>query len=291
VLAGAVDALAALPTEHCMLGAYANPANARLTAAESVEALAVLERRVGRRLEIASSFLAWNEPFPNRLHELERDAGRRPLVAWYAPDDLAAIAAGDSDELLRTRAADCRAFGAPLFLRWGAEFNGAWNIAYGKQRQFVAAWRHIVRTFRSEGATNVRFVWCPFASDVRRASDDDWRGYYPGDAYVDWIGMDGYNWGTTRSWSSWQSFATIFGPLYRDATRRKPVMVCELGSAEHGGDKAAWIADMGRQLAGPFHRVRGLVWFDVNKETDWRIDSSPSALAAFRKVVDAPRYG
>jgi hypothetical protein len=109
----------------------------------------------------------------------------------------------------------------------------------------------------------------------------------PGDRFVDWLGMDGYNWGTTRSWSRWQSFRDIFGPVYSKYSRRKPTMICEVASAQSGGDKAAWIRDMGAELAGPFSRVRALVWFHADKETDWRIDSSPASLAAFRSV---PRH-
>jgi beta-mannanase len=114
---------------------------------------------------------------------------------------------------------------------------------------------------------------------------DDWRRYYPGDHFVDWVGMDGYNWGTTRPWSRWQRFGEIFGPIYPDYAARKPTMICEIASAERGGDKAAWIRNMGAELAGRFARIRSVVWFDANKETDWRIDSSPASLAAFRSIV------
>jgi hypothetical protein len=102
--------------------------------------------------------------------------------------------------------------------------------------------------------------------------------------------MDGYNWGTSQPWSHWLRFAQIFGPLYRDYAARKPLLICEVASAEAGGDKAAWISEMAAQLRGPFSRVRAFAWFDIDKETDWRINSSPAAQAAFRALVAEPRY-
>jgi Glycosyl hydrolase family 26 len=290
-LAHAEVASAAVRRGRWAFGAFANPEDGQLDAAGTQQAVRSLEALVEDRVQIVSSFVAWDEPFPNAAHALDRDAGRRPLIAWYTDGDLAAVASGEADELLRERAQACRDFGSPIYIRWAAEFNDASNAAYGRPAEFVAAWRRIVTVFRAAGATNVRWVWCPLALEKAWSPADDWRRYYPGDRYVDWVGMDGYNWGTTRSWSKWQSFADIFGPVYFGYARRKPIMICELGCVQAGGDKAAWIRDMGARLAGPFSRVRAVVWFQANKENDWRIDSSSSSLAAFRSVVAARRAG
>lgn len=268
------------------LGAFVNPQNRRLTAAAAAAAFANFESTIGRRLAIRSYFVAWDEEFPNESHEADAAAGRTPLLAWYPPPDLAAVAAGDWDALISARAAAAAEFGRPLLVRFAAEFNGAWSGVHGRQREFIAVWRHLVTAFRR--APNVRWVWCPYALRPTSAADD-WRTYWPGGNYVDWVGMDGYNWGTSRAWSSWESFAEIFGRLYADYRRRKPLMICEVASAELGGDKAAWIRDMHAALDGRFADVRALVWFDVNKETDWRVDSSPASLDAFRALAAGRR--
>lgn len=64
-----------------------------------------------------------------------------------------------------------------------------------------------------------------------------------GDEYVDWVGIDGYNHGTTYSWSTWQSAAEIFGPTYDVITSitNKPIMIGEMGCAEAGGNKSQWL--------------------------------------------------
>jgi Glycosyl hydrolase family 26 len=267
------------------VGAFANPRAEQMTFAGAHQEVERLEALIGHRLGIVSTFVAWEEPFPNPAHVFERDAGRRPLIAWYTDGDLARVSSGGADALLLRRARACREFRAPIYLRWAAEFNGAHNPCYGRPREFVAAWRRVVSVVRAAGATNVRWVWCPLALDRPRTAAENWRRYYPGDRFVDRVGMDGYNWGRTRAWSRWQAFAEIFAPLYSDYARRKPMMICEVGSAERGGDKAAWIRDMGAKLAGPFAGVRAVVWFDASKETDWRVDSSPASLAAFRAIV------
>ena len=277
-------------SRSCAVGAFVNPSNVQMTFVEAQQATTALESSIRHRLRIASTFVAWEEPFPNTGHVLDREAGRKPLIAWDGRRDLAQVTSGRWDSLLRERARSCRDFGAPIYLRWAAEFNGEWNPCYGRPREFVAAWRHIVRVFRSAGATNVRWVWCPFAVQGRRRPAEDWRRYYPGDRFVDWVGMDGYNWGAARPWSRWQTFDEIFAPLHADYAARRPLMICEVACAERGGDKAAWIRDMGAKLAGRFSNVRAVVWFHANKETDWRLNSSASSLRAFRSVVANRRY-
>jgi beta-mannanase len=136
----------------------------------------------------------------------------------------------------------------------------------------------------------VRWVWSP---NVANGNTTPFSKVYPGDAYVDWVALDGYNWGKTQSWSSWMSFTNVFGPSYSALTRmtNKPVMIAEVGSAEAGGNKAAWIRQSFLQeIPSKFPKVRAVVWFDVNKETDWRVNSSSAALAAFKGVAASPRY-
>jgi beta-mannanase len=213
------------------------------------------------------------------------------MIAW-AGSDLAAIARGDHDALIRRRARGVRRFARPLFIRWGYEMNGDWwdwstARTGGDPSTYVAAWRRIHRLFRAAGVTNAVWVWSP---NERSFPDAPWNRterYYPGDDVVDWVGIDGYNWGAANA-SGWRSFADIIRPLYRRYAGRKPLMVSETASAEAGGDKAAWIAAAHRSLAGELPAVRALVWFHSHKETDWRVDSSAPALAAFRRLARDP---
>jgi beta-mannanase len=146
----------------------------------------------------------------------------------------------------------------------------------------VAAYRHIHDVFTSVGATNVKFAWTPINN---YPGSTPLRSIYPGDAYVDLVGIDGFNWGTTHP-SGWETFTQVFNSSLADirAFTAKPIWITEAGSTELGGDKAAWIAQMFQAIQND-SRISGLIWFNANKETDWRINSSPAALAAWRSGI------
>jgi beta-mannanase len=136
--------------------------------------------------------------------------------------------------------------------------------------------------FTAAGATNVLWVFSPNVDSVPGDAWNQWSNYYPGDDYVDWTAFDGYNWGTVQAGSSWRSFTAMTGTIYAGLTAKgKPIMIPETASAEQGGDKAAWIADILPSLRTSFPGIKAFVWFHMNKETDWRVDSSPQARDRF----------
>lgn len=145
-----------------------------------------------------------------------------------------------------------------------------------------------MRIFRQEGATKVRWVWSPNV----RYNNVSYAPLYPGDAYVDWVALDGYNWGNGGS-RRWQSFSQVFGPSYKELTRltRKPVMIGETASTGTGRPKAAWIQrGLQEDMRSRFPRVRAVIWFDRNKERDWRVNSSRRSLNAYKKVAGSALY-
>ncbi|WP_250448198.1 glycoside hydrolase family 26 protein, partial [Actinotalea sp. C106] len=248
----------------------------------------------------APSYLLWYTGFgepadPAKLAAV-RAAGAVPVITWepwnytrgpvqpeYAMDR---VVAGDHDtyitEFARTLAAD----GGPVHLRFAHEMNGTWypwaaGVNGNDAADYVAAWKHVHRVFAEQGATNVTWVWSP---NVVFPDSTPLANLYPGDAFVDVVGVDGYNWGTSQSWSSWYTGSEIFAPTLdevRALAPGKPILITETASTELGGDKATWITELFAYLAAQ-PDVVGLVWFDENKETDWRVDSSSTSAAAFR---------
>jgi beta-mannanase len=157
---------------------------------------------------------------------------------------------------------------------WSERANG------NRPGEYVAAWRHVRAVFDAQKVTNVRWVWSP---NVTYPGSSDLAGLYPGSSSVDVVAVDGYNWGTAASWSTWTSPAELFDPTVgrlRTLAPGKPILLAEVASAEQGGSKAAWVDDLFAWLRAQGD-VRAFVWFDQAKETDWRIDSSGSAAAAF----------
>ncbi|MFO8148654.1 MAG: hypothetical protein R6T93_00005, partial [Trueperaceae bacterium] len=134
-----------------------------------------------------------------------------------------------------------------------------------------------------------RWVFSPNVTDEPRTTDNRMERYYPGDDVVDILALDGYNWGTKRDWSTWTPFQDVFRQGYDRiaALGPQPIWFAEIASAEAGGDKSAWITDMFATASDAFPRLEALIWFDEDKEADWRIASRPEVLAAFREALTA----
>ena len=165
-------------------------------------------------------------------------AGRIPLVNWE-PDgiDFHDIASGKLDATIKARASGAKALGKKFFLDFAAEMNGDEAWSGNDAPLYVAAYKHIHDLFVAGGATNVVWAWCPNVTDTAGGNKTT-MAYYPGDDYVDWTGVDGYNWGG----GDWQSFQQVFQDIYPLlAAKKKPIIIGEMASSEQGGDKAAWI--------------------------------------------------
>ncbi|MGN6258157.1 MAG: glycoside hydrolase family 26 protein [Solirubrobacterales bacterium] len=247
--------------------------------------------------------------FPANPMESIRAHGSIPVLSWSSqsipsslnePDfQLSDVIEGRYDEFIREFAEEARDWGHPFFLRFNWEMNGNWfpwaeGVNGNAPGQYVAAWRHVHDVFASVGATNVSWVWCPFVDPA--GSMTDLRSLYPGDAYVDWTGLDGYNWGTNpaspRGWRSFdQLFSSTYDEIVEEVAPSKPMMIAELGSSEQGGDKAAWIRDTLARVPADYPQVRALLWFDkFDDNMDWPIETSSSATAAFAEGISQPVY-
>jgi beta-mannanase len=211
---------------------------------------------------------------------------------------LSRITRGDHDAYIKQWAADAKAWGYPLFLRFNWEMNGTW-YPWSESRntnapgQFVTAWRHVHDIFKQTGVTNVTWVWCP---NTEYPASLPLERLYPGDDYVNWVCADVYNSGTHPSKpDSWKSFDQVFNPTYAHLIKiapSKPMMIAELGSTEVGGAKSAWVDDaLTTQLSTTYSRIKAVLWFNWNADDmDWTIESSPAAQAAFARGIASRVY-
>jgi Glycosyl hydrolase family 26 len=253
--------------------------------------LSALAATVGDQPGVVMWYDAWSNQtvFPVEAANRISATGATVTVTWepwnpaYGVNQKtysdARIAAGAFDTYVRSYAASVRSYGKPVVIRFAHEMNGNWypwspGVNGNTAADYVAAFRHVHDVFAAQGVTNVTWAWVP---NIPYTGSVDLPQVYPGDAYVDQVGLDGYNWGTTRT-----PFWDVFGPgvAQVQALTTRPVWLGEVASAEIGGDKAAWISDMFAALSA-HPEVRGFTWFDYNKETDWRIESSPAASTAF----------
>ena len=206
---------------------------------------------VGRRPDIFLAFRDMDSPllYSSEIANL-RNRGETPMVTLepYKGGGVASftgILAGKYDAYFREEADAVRDLGMTVMIRFAHEMNllsSDWgpNKAGNTGANYAAAWRHIVTVFRQEGATNVEWVWAPNVDYGGRPFSQ----FFPGDDWVDYVGLDGYNWGTSGS-ESFAAFSKIFASSYATITRLsgKPVVISETAASEAGGSKAAWIEE------------------------------------------------
>jgi hypothetical protein len=272
--------------------------DARLTSVESA---------LGRTADLVESYQDFTEPiYTARLRAALR-SGRTPVVTWEpfyarrpkaATYPLARIAAGRYDAYLRRAAAQAKAVGAPFVIRLGHEMNGFW-YPWGQERAlhpqsvadpantpaaYVAAFRHVVDVFRAEGATDVVWMWSPNVTDANPSVT--LASLYPGDAYVDVIGLSGY---LEKPGDTFDKRYRVTLTELRRIGRHKPVIIAETGAVKaptRAGILPAFLAAMASEP-----RIVGVVYFSQpDKAIDYRIESDPASLAAMRTALDGSRY-
>ncbi|MFI5931933.1 glycoside hydrolase family 26 protein [Actinoplanes sp. NPDC051494] len=249
--------------------------------------IAQTDKRIGRKPAVHLTYydFASDDWINSPVSTADFAGGRIPLVN-VEPNDIAFddIINGRYDTLLRKRADAAGALGKQFFLDFAAEMNGDEGWGGHNPAKYIAAWRHIHDIFVARGATNVVWVWCPNNEDAPGSPPA--MKYYPGDQYVDWTGIDGYNWGTSDPDFVWQSFRDDFAYLYpKLAAKGKPIIIAETASDEAGGSKAAWIDGVVPTLRTTYPLIKAVVWFDVDKERHWQITSSSSAQAAYQRMA------
>jgi hypothetical protein len=228
-------------------------------------------------------------PFERAKCDYAFSHGALPHLTWeWFGISYSSINSGAHDAYIDSYAQACASWGKPILMRVFHEMNGnwySWNLGQGAAAH-KAAWQRIVTHFRNRGASNVRFFWCPNEGGTY---DSALQAAFPGDAYIDMVGIDGYNWGTTNG--GWHSAEQIFRGKYNLLTSwsTKPFGVGETGSREAGGSKAAWVAQARDQLASNVPRLTHVTLFDDNFGgfSDWRLNSSQTALDAYKQLVGA----
>jgi hypothetical protein len=268
------------------------------------------------------SILHWGEPwkmngqfmpFQTSYVNNVRSRGSIPMLDWgswelgYGATQpafrLSKISNGTYDAYIRQWALDAKAWGHPFFLRFDWEMNGTWQFPWAEQingnkrRDYIKAWQHVHDIFTQNGALNATWVWCPnIGGSTTRAVAD----LYPGDAYVDWTCLDGYN----KYDNAWLSFNTVFSASginwlnnsYNDVLAvapNKPMMIGETGTLEAGdggAKKAEWYKQaFSSQLTAQFPKIKAVVLFDWNDNSSTLaslpIDSTPTAQAGFAASI------
>lgn len=290
--------------------------------------------KAGSRQSMVGYFGGWDQTFRGDAVRRSWERGLLPMLTWESrpiaaqndvieePDYSLPRILGDPgngvpgafDEYLRQYARDIVAMGLPLAIRLNHEMNGIWypwsettssgnSLNGNRPGDYVAVWRHVHDIFEAEGANQyVIWTWTPNIINnlpARNKSLEFLQALYPGDEYVDWVGISGY---LRPPYSSTQTFTFdyTFGPTLAQVRQisDKPIILAEIGASEVGGHKAAWVSDVFAAFTRPENAdLIGFSWFNLAVTTisrgervtnDWRIESRADSLAAFRAGLADP---
>lgn len=262
-------------------GVYAGWSNASMSDFEAL---------TNKKPEMEMVFVHWgNESqFPFYYGSRIRDKGRTMVLFWESSDfkrdpmnqpeySQDAVLAGKLDAYFTKFAQGAKDYAGPVIIIPYSEFNGNWypwggTIGDNTPEKHIKAYRYVREFFRD--VPNVKFGWAPNSNSVPNTANNQLELYYPGDAYVDYVGVDGFNFGGL-------SFKQVFeDTLNRLKKYKKPIYIFSFASAA-APDKAAWIKDALTVQLPKHPEVVGWLWFNQNKERDWRINSDPASLQAF----------
>ena len=288
------------------------------------QTLSKLPEIYGAKPALLLTFIAWSDmPFSHNLKELKRmvSHGYSPVITlepWYYPSKkqilLSNIIDGKEDHVIAKFAESIKELQAfsrstsnvDIYIRFAHEMNGNWypwsgfknekdtelyKKAYIRVHDLILQKSGLAINQKSSSKkhSTLKFIWSVNADDIPSSSWNKGINYYPGSEYVDVIGLDGYNWGTSRFWPlSWRSFKHIFKKPIRELIKlNKPIYITETASAGSKSwlskkDKARWINGLFETLEGDYAFIPTFIWFDIDKEKDWRIMSDEPSDKSFR---------
>ena len=310
--------------EGCVVGFYPENGNETIPKADPQE-IDDFETLLDQKVGSVVWFPTWDDDFPSAACQMLDARGIVPHLTWElfwpsedpnnsratGPNGYEAfqeVLDGEHDAYIDAFAQDAKTFGKPILMRFLHEFNGNWYVwsgnkngqAAGGPERVVAVWKYVVERFWAQGADNVLWLWVPHGPSTDR-SEEAWNqvaNYWPGEEYVDWIGLDGYNFFPQDPWGGQRplrDFDACFRALYDDCAKLgdQPMMIAEFGTGEFESDafnKAAWLNDAFQKIKTDYPRLKIFTWFNINKELDWRANSSPEALDAFRSAMEDPYF-
>jgi hypothetical protein len=202
---------------------------------------------------------------------------------------LSNIIDGRFDKYIKSWAEGVKGLPYTVAIRFAHEMNGNWypwgmqDLNKNTPAQYVAAWRHVHDIFTEVGATNVIWVWSP---NVAYAGSSPLAALYPGNKYVDWVGLSGYY--GTPGLDTYVSFNGIFDQTLKQlkAITDKPIVITETGGTNTDGDMARYVTQMFQQLPTDHANIIGVIWYEAIKGgVDWRLTTHPAAASSFTKAV------
>lgn len=255
----------------------------------SLSGATTVESNLDTHFDIVSIYQSWGpnsiDSFPLDLLNSIREKGSIPMITWepysrnfpeFKNDKSLSvdwrvfdgILSGKFDKYILAYATQIRNYGEPVMIRFAHEMDNpaySWSFYGGGNtpEEFINAHRYIVKFFNKVGASNVTWVWNPW-------EDDNLEKYYPGDDFVDWIGLTNLNYGLANSNGSWVNFEDLYLPFHKKIIKyNKPVMLSEFGCTDFGGNRAGWFKDAFSKIGTVYPEIKSVVFFYSDRDKNW----------------------
>lgn len=284
------------PRWGCYIGAHLRPVG------EGGDILR-FERMTGKQHASYFRYVGYGRPFPSEWVEYLKALGAVPHIAFEPNRGLQEVTDGP---YLRGWARAARAAGCPIFLRWASEMNGYWTAYHGPPALYIQKFRLIHRVMAQE-APNVALVWTVFYYH-RRGGPMRFRAWYPGDAYVDWVGVNLYSVchysGSRRLRGTCTDAIRALQTVYHEFAGRKPIQISEFGATHFCQVEGRPRPDFAirsmtlfyRSLPKRFPRVKMVNWFNVDTiraglaRHNYSVTGDPAVLNTYRWLVRDPYF-
>ena len=292
------------PAYGCYLGAFIDlDSSLKETYKDSIGRFRRLpeefEQVVGTKHSTYFFYLGYGRPLPKDWVSYLATQGK---IVHIALEPTRGIQYVLDDEYLAQLARDMRDTGAKILLRYGSEMNGAW-VDYGKDPKVYKEKFRLVASTMKKIAPNVAMVWCPYATPVAPIDS-----YYPGDEYVDWVGVNMYS--VTFFDQDPKKPARQIHPMemldyvYKRYSARKPIMIGEYGTTHYSALERKSVNQFAERnlyalyagLPRKYPRVKCISYYDGNNlelehrlNNNYAVTQDPDVLAAYRKVIE-PEY-
>lgn len=290
-----------IPKDKTLLGIFTGH-----VLGDYLDALKEVEKQAGHRFELVNGYYNLGSEFPEEdVREIYSD-GRIMMLTIFPCSyhnlsnvTISQIVNGGYDHHIRRWAKKVKEIEEPVFINFASGMNAdwaPWNArAYGKDHDlFIEAWKRVYGIFKEEGAYNAYFVWNPHDRSYPDYKWNDPNLYYPGDQYVDWIGITGYDKGTRHEKWQVEEFDKLCSDvytMYRKFYRDKPVMITELTLDASYNERDQQLNAVFQHLGTKYPEVKIAVWRNnIYGRWTYPIHSSPWNKENFKETFRLNRF-
>jgi hypothetical protein len=248
------------------------------------------------------AYVGYGMPFPSKWVEDVKSVGAVPHIALEPNNGLDQV---KDDDYLRTFAKEANKADVPIFLRYASEMNGTWADYSGNPEQYIEKWR-LVHKIMAQEAPNVIMVWTVFTFPESTIT-----AYYPGDKYVDWVGVNIYNVMFHNKDMNYpggnEDPLHLLDYVYNTYSYKKPIQISEFGASHYSVLNNQYYIDFARNrmstlyrnLPTKYPRVKSIFYFDVNnlvnaredrKINDYSVTDSVYMLEAYSRLVSQSHF-